>query len=146
MRGHIVLDGDPAFPPPKGHSPQFSAHICYGEMAGWIKMSLRMEVGLRARRLCVRWGPSPPPPQKGDSPHNFRPTSIVAERLDRSRWYLIGMEVGLGPGHIVLDRDPAPLPQKGDRAPNFRPMSIVAKRLYVSGYHCTQVGLSLPPC
>jgi len=27
--GHIVLDGDPAQPPPKGHSlPKFSAHIC----------------------------------------------------------------------------------------------------------------------
>jgi len=32
------------------------------------------------------------------------------------------MEVGLGPSHIVLDGDPAPLPQKGDRAPNFRPI------------------------
>jgi len=25
----------------------------------------------------------------------------------------LGMEVGLGPGHIVLDGDPAPSPQKG---------------------------------
>jgi len=25
----------------------------------------------------------------------------------------LGMEVGLGPGHIVLDRDPAPPPEKG---------------------------------
>ena len=32
-------------PLPKGHNPQFSAHICYGQMAGWSKMSLRMEVG-----------------------------------------------------------------------------------------------------
>jgi len=30
-----------------------------------------------------------------------------------------GMEVGLGPSHIVIDGDPAPLPQKGDRAPQF---------------------------
>ena len=44
--GHIVLDGDPAPPPPKGHSPQFSAHICCGQMAEWIKMPLCMEVGL----------------------------------------------------------------------------------------------------
>jgi len=41
-----VLDGDPAPPPPKGHSPQFSAHVCCGQMAAWIKMSLGMEVGL----------------------------------------------------------------------------------------------------
>ena len=42
--GHTVLDGDPALLPPKGHSPQFSAHICCGQMAGWIKMPLGMEV------------------------------------------------------------------------------------------------------
>jgi len=35
---HIVLDGDPAPPLPKGHSPQFSTHICCGQMAEWIKM------------------------------------------------------------------------------------------------------------
>jgi len=45
------------------------------------------------------------------------------------------MEVGLVPGQIVLDEDPAALPTKGSRAPNFRPTSVVAKRLYVSGYH-----------
>jgi len=38
----------------------------------------------------------------------------------------LGMVVGLGPGHIVLDGDPA-LPKRGT-APNFRLMSIVAKR------------------
>ena len=41
----------------------------------------------------------------------------------------LGMEVGLGPSHIVLDGDPAPLPKKGTAPPNFRPMSVVAKRL-----------------
>ena len=34
--GHIVLDGSPAPPPPKGHSPQFSAHI-YGQMADGLR-------------------------------------------------------------------------------------------------------------
>jgi len=29
------------------------------------------------------------------------------------------MEVGLGPGHIVLDGDTAPLPRKGTEPPNF---------------------------
>ena len=32
-RGHIVLDGDPAPLRPKGHSSQFLAHICSGQMA-----------------------------------------------------------------------------------------------------------------
>jgi len=31
----------------------------------------------------------------------------------------LGMEVGLGPGHIVLDGDPAPSPQKGCTAPSI---------------------------
>jgi len=38
----------------------------------------------------------------------------------------LGMQVGLDPGHIVLDRGPAPRPQRGT-APNFRPISVVAK-------------------
>jgi len=37
-------------------------------------------------------------------------------------------EVGLGLGHIVLDRDSAPTP-KGAQLSNFRPMCVVAKRL-----------------
>ena len=37
----------------------------------------------------------------------------------------LGTQVGLGPDHIVLDGDPAPLTHKGS-APNFRPMSVVA--------------------
>jgi len=45
-RGYIVLDGDPAPPAPNGHSPQFLGHICYGQMTGWIKMSLSRKVGL----------------------------------------------------------------------------------------------------
>jgi len=31
----------------------------------------------------------------------------------------LGMEMGLRPGHIVLDWDSAPLPQKGGGAPQF---------------------------
>jgi len=38
----------------------------------------------------------------------------------------LGMEVGISPGHIVLDRDPAP-PQK-EHSPNFR--LLWAKRLH----------------
>jgi len=39
----------------------------------------------------------------------------------------LGNEIGLGPGHIVLDGDAAPLPPKkgSTPAPTFQPMSIV---------------------
>jgi len=39
----IVLDGDPAPLPQKGHSPPFLAHVCCGQTAGWMKMPLGME-------------------------------------------------------------------------------------------------------
>jgi len=39
----------------------------------------------------------------------------------------LGMEVVLGPGHIVLDGDLVP-PRKGTQPLNFRSMSGVAKR------------------
>jgi len=45
-------------------------------------------------------------------PYNAWSMSVVAKRLDGSRCSLeIGMVVGLGPGHTVLDGDPASLPQ-----------------------------------
>jgi len=47
----------------------------------------------------------------------------------------LDMEVGLGPDHIVLDGDPAPLPKKEQSPPNFRPNFIVAKRLDASRCH-----------
>ena len=43
--------------------------------------------------------------------------AIVAERLDGSRWHLAWRR--LGPVHIVLDGDTAPLPKTGGRAPQF---------------------------
>jgi len=48
----------------------------------------------------------------------------------------LGIEVGLGPGDIVLDGDQAPLPRKGHSSPStFRPISIVVKRLDGSRCH-----------
>jgi len=46
----------------------------------------------------------------------------------------LGVKVGLGPGRIVLDGDPALAPQMGT-APNFRPISVVAKWLDKSRCH-----------
>ena len=44
-------------------------------------------------------------------------------------------EVVVGPGHIVLDGDPAHPLQRGTVTPNFRPMSVVAKGLDGSRCH-----------
>ena len=85
--GHIVLHVDPAAPPPKGHSPQSSTHICCGQMAVWIKMPLGMEVGLRPGDFVLD-GDSAPLHKKGAEPPNFQPMSTVAKWLDGSRWHL----------------------------------------------------------
>jgi len=114
--------------------------------------------------LCLMGTQLSPTPNRGEAP-NFQPMSIAAKRLHGSRCNLVrmwaadpppqfsahvycgktarwikmalGMEVGLGPGHIVLDEDPAALSQKGGRAlphPNCR-STFVAKRLDASRYH-----------
>ena len=55
----------PAPPSPKGaQPPQFSAHICCGQMAAWIKMSLGMELGLGAGDFVLDGEPCCPLPKK----------------------------------------------------------------------------------
>jgi len=81
--GHIVLDGDPA---PPNSPPQFLAHICCGQMAGWIKMPLGREVGLSPSNNVLET--QFPLPKKGAERPNFLPMSVVAKRLDGSRWHL----------------------------------------------------------
>jgi len=85
--GDIVLDEDPAPPPPKGHSPQFSAHVHSGQTAGWTKMPLGTDVGLGPGDIVLDGNPGPP--KRGTDTPNFRPMCIVAKRLDRSRCLLV---------------------------------------------------------
>ena len=58
--GRIVLDWDPATLP-KGAQPKFSAHICCGQMVGWIKMPLGMELDLGAGDFVLDGDPAPSP-------------------------------------------------------------------------------------
>jgi len=44
----------------------------------------------------------------------------------------LGKEVGLGPGHIVLDGDPVATQAPHSSTPHFRPKPIVAKRSPIS--------------
>ena len=76
-----------------GHSPQFSAHICCGQMAAWIKMSLGMELGLGPGRF--------PPPQ-------LVPQFLAHVYCGKTAGWMklvLGMVVGLSPGDFVLDGD-----------------------------------------
>ena len=85
--GHIVLDGDPALLPQKGGVPQFSAHICCGQMAGWIKMPFGREVGLIQSDIVL----APPPQKRGRAP----PFSAHVPVASTAGWIKmpIGMEI-----------------------------------------------------
>jgi len=134
--GHIVLDGDPAPPLPKGHGPlQFSVHICCGQMAEWIKMPLGMELGIGPGDFVLDGNPAPPPP-KGHSPHPIfvpyllRPNGCMDQD---ATWYGARPQ----PRRLCVGWRPrSTLPKKGQRPlPYFWPISIVAKRLHASRCH-----------
>ena len=121
--GHIVLDGDPAPPPPKGHSrPQFSAHVCCGQMAAWIKMSIGMELRLGSGDFVLDGDPAPPPKRGAKPPPKFSAHVYCGQTAGWIK-LILGMDVGLSPGVFVLDGDPAPLPQKGAE-PIFDPFLL----------------------
>jgi len=116
-------------PPPKGATvSQFSADVCCGQTAGWIKMPLDTEVGLGPGH-CVRWGPSSPPQKKerGIGPQ-FSSHVCCVQTAGLIKMPL-RTKVGVGPDNIVR-WGPRSLPHKQrGTAPNFRPMSVMAKWL-----------------
>jgi len=107
--------------------------------------------------LVGRWGPSSHPPKGGTAALTFRPMTIVVKGAGWIRMP-IGMEVGLGPGHIVLDGDPARSPKEGHINP---PPILDPCLLWPNGWmaqdatwyggmpgrrrHCVRRGPSCPP-
>ena len=66
-RSHIVLDGNPA--PQRDTAAQFSAHICCGQTARWIKMPLGREVGRGPGDIVLDGDPAPPQRKRRHSSH-----------------------------------------------------------------------------
>ena len=59
--GDFVLDGEAvSLPRQGGGAPQFSAHVYCGQTAGWIKMSLGVEVDLGLRDIVFDVDPATP--------------------------------------------------------------------------------------
>ena len=95
---HCVRWG-PCSPSPKGYSPQFSAHICCGQMVGRIKLPLSIEVGLGQGNCVLDWDPVYP--EKSHSPTHaiFGPCLLWPNGwMDEDA---LGTEVDLCPGHMV---------------------------------------------
>jgi len=69
-----AADGDHTPLPQKGDTapPNFwpMSHVCCGQTAGWIKMTLGTEVGLGPGDIVLHWDPAPP---KGAQPPIFGP-------------------------------------------------------------------------
>ena len=90
----VVLDGDPPPLPQRGTAPKFSARICCGQMAAWIKMPLGMEVGLGPGDFVLD-GDTAPLPKKGAEP---LPKFSAHDYCGQTAGWIkmtLGMEVGL---------------------------------------------------
>ena len=70
----------------------------------------------RPKQHCVRWGPSSPSPKRGQSIQFL--AHVYCGQMPAWIKMWLGMEVGVGPGHIVLDWDPAPYPKTAILWPN----------------------------
>jgi len=132
--GHTVLDGNPA--PQKGNSPQFSPRVCCGQITGWTKMPLGMDIDLGPDDIALDGDSAAPISKRGRGAQhpapNFGPC-IVAKRLHGSRCHLIQGQASSAQAHCVA-RGPSSS-KRGTAAPNFPPMSVVAKGLDGSRLH-----------
>jgi len=113
----FVLDGDPA-PSQKRAEPLNFRPICFIRPNGCMDHGDTWYGGRpRRSRHCARRGPSSPSPKRGGALlPNFRPTYIVAKRLDSSP---LGMEVGLSPWGFCVRWGPRSPPPKRGQSPQF---------------------------
>jgi len=130
-RRHCVRWGPSS--PQKWHSPPFSAHLCCGQTAEWMKMPLSKEVGLGPGDIGVDVNP---PPKRG---HSIPPTFPLFSPcllwpnswIDRDATWYMGRP---RPRPHCVRWGPSS-PKKGHSSPHFWTMSIVFKRLDGSGCH-----------
>jgi len=104
--GHIVLDGNPAFPPPRGTAPIFGPYLLWPN--GWMDQDRTWHGGGPwSRPHCARWDPAPFP-KKGAEPPIFGPFCSG----QTAGWIKmpLGTKVGLSLGNIVLDGTQLQLP------------------------------------
>jgi len=92
----------------------------------------------RPRTHCVKWGPSSPP-QRGTAPTQFLAHVYCGQTAGWIKM-AFGTEVGLGPGHIVLDGNPAPHHKRCTASPIFSPRRGEAAR-WIKMPLGTEVGL-----
>jgi len=100
--------------PQTGHNPQFSTHVCCGQMAGSIKLLLGREVGLGPAHIVLDGDQAPQ--KRGIAVPHFLAHVCCGQTAGWIKM-LLGTEVGLGPGNIVLDGGPTSPQNKGAQQP-----------------------------
>ena len=115
------------------HAPLFGLRLLRPN-GGWIKMPLGTEAGVGPgqvvlyRDLSGGAGFPSNTMLPGPTPTFVPSLSVTLMNCGQMAGWIkikLGVEVGLGPGHIVLDGDQLPSPM--EHVPS--PMSVVAKRL-----------------
>jgi len=124
---------------------------------GWMDQNETWHAG-RPRHWphCIRWKNSSPSPERGPSLQFW--AHVYCGQTAAWIKMALGTEVGLGPGHIVLDGDLAPLPKKGveSLSPIFGPFLLwpngsIDKDATWCGrrprhrQHCVESGTQLSP-
>jgi len=132
----------------KRFAPCYQTVVCPVCLKRWCTVAKRFD-GSRwnlARReasamaTLYKMGTQLPSPKKGASPPPKRVQSPqFSDHVycgQTAGWIKmpLGMEVGLGPGHTVIDGNPPPLPQKGAQPPNFWRLQWLRLRIGIS--HC----------
>ena len=113
---------DPA-PPQKGGGapfPIFGPFLLWPN--GWMHQDATWYGGRTPRRGLYVIGDPALPSQKGGGAWGRSPKFSAHVYCGQTAGWIkmaLGMEVGLGPVHIVLDGDTAPLPKKGTEPPQF---------------------------
>jgi len=122
--GHIVRWGSRSLP--KGEQPPILAHVCCGQMSGWIKMSLGREIGLSPDDIVLD-GTQLPSPKRGTAAPPHFAAHVYCGKTARWIKMPLDMEVSIGPGHIVLDGDRAHPPKKQHNPQIFGPCLLWPK-------------------
>ena len=93
-----------------------------GRPSRWALAHISSDIVLHfvSRDLVLDGDPAPSPQKWGRAPAQFL-AHVYQDQMAGWIKMALGMEVGLGSGHIVLDGDPVPPPQKGAKPPIFGP-------------------------
>jgi len=109
---HCVRWGPSSPSPKRPQLPQFSAHICCGQMAAQIKMPLGMEVGFGPGDLVLDANTAPPPQKGGRALPIFGPCLLWPNGwMDQDRTWHGGRPQPRRPCGVRWG--PSPLHKKG---------------------------------